>query len=67
MYVYLKCMYDQWCCGQSESNVKKRSEIFIDMAHHHIGYKKEDARTFLYKQKWFKYESVDNVDSKELL
>lgn len=67
MYVYLKGMYDQWCCGQDEVNIIKRSEIFINMAHRQIGYEKEEARKFLYKQKWFKYEIISDADSNKLL
>lgn len=55
MYLYLKSYYEQWCSGQDDVDIINRSEVFIDIVHEKFGYDKDTARTFLYKETWFKH------------
>ena len=55
MYLYLKSFYEQWCSGQDNEEIINRSEVFIDMIHHKIGYDKETLRKFLHGEPWFKH------------
>lgn len=56
MYMYLKSFYAQWCSGQDDADIIERSEVFIDMIYHRVGFDRDTTREFLYKEPWFKHK-----------
>lgn len=56
MSVYLKLMYDQWCNGQSELEIKERYNEFVIRAASMLSRTEDEVLDELMSSSWFKVD-----------
>ena len=54
MSIYLKLMYDQWCNGQSELEIRERWYVFVEIAARVLHRTEQEVIDELKSTTWFK-------------
>ena len=55
MYHFIKAMYNAWCDGQDDSDIRNRYKVFILLACKHLHRSEDEITDHLKKQPWFKW------------
>lgn len=53
MQIFARAMYEVWCAGLVESEIKDQHKAFILIASKHLSREVSEMEHFLFSQSWF--------------